>query len=368
MLDVNKKINILIPDGESPFTLGTIHCLSRISGINVHLVFSSKENIESKYSRFISSVTYYKKTGSDTDFIDFLKKVIYKKDIKVILPIGFYGIYYISKYRRNFNFLESELIVPSIRYLEKANDKWQLSKFLNENDINSPITINSEDKHKTLRYPILYKPLIGGNGRGIKIVNNEKELNMTIKAAGQEKFILQEFIRGYDIDCSILSIKGKILAFTIQKEYLAASKPFRPPFGVEFLFDSRLFDEIQKLIKAMNWSGVAHLDLRYDIEDKSFKIIDFNPRFWASVEASNKVGVNFPYLYILSSLGNKFEIPEYRFEKCVNNKGLIKLIRSKIYFNHKKLEFPENFTIKNDLYDPLPKIMGYSKKLFTKIF
>ena len=64
----------------------------------------------------------------------------------------------------------------------------------------------------------------------------------------------------------------------------------------------------KKLMKSLNWSGVANIDWRYDENNKVFKIIEINTRFWLSTDASSIAGVNFPYLYCLSSLGNEIKL------------------------------------------------------------
>ena len=137
--------------------------------------------------------------------------------------------------------------------------------------------------------------------------------------------------------------------------------------GIQFLYNDQVYKLIENLIKSLNWTGVAHIDLRYDDVEKNFKVIEINPRFWASIEASKEVGVNFPYLYCLTSLGIKYNIPKYKFEKYANNRGIMKVIKSKFSFNN-KIEFPENSTIQNDLLDPFPKIMKYISKVQRKIF
>jgi len=102
--------------------------------------------------------------------------------------------------------------------------------------------------------------------------------------------------------------------------------------------------------------------------DDDFKIIEINPRFWDSVEASQRVGVNFPYLYCLTALGIPFEFPSYRFESYTNNRGLIKILKSKINISAKRrFKIPKNLAITSDFSDPLPKTFKYSDKILKKI-
>lgn len=362
-----KQINVLILDGETSFSLSVIDCLSDFKEINIHLIFSSKTNVEAKYSKHISSYTFYNTTGVETDFIKFLKNEIQKKKINVLLPIHFWATKLVSKYKRVFESLNIKILASSIESLDIANNKLELSKFLKTHSIPGPITIGTNIITKNLVYPLLYKPLDEAGGNGIKLIKNKEEWDVHSKIIQNEKFILQQYIKGYDIDCSILSLKGQILSFTIQKAYIPSSKLYSPALGVEFLYNDKVYKIVKKLIKSLNWTGVAHIDLRYDQIKKKFKVIEINPRYWGSVEASNKVGVNFPYLYCLTAMGKQFESPTYSFEKCVNNRGMIKVIKSILSLNKRKIEFPEHLTIKRDILNPLPKLVRYLMTILRKV-
>jgi hypothetical protein len=87
---------------------------------------------------------------------------------------------------------------------------------------------------------------------------------------------------------------------------------FRPPGGVEFVHDERVIGVVRELMAAVRWSGVAHVDLRYDSNTGAVNIIEVNPRFWGSVLASLHAGVNFPHLACLAALGRPFVAPDFR--------------------------------------------------------
>ena len=77
-------------------------------------------------------------------------------------------------------------------------------------------------------------------------------------------------------------------------------------------------------MKTLNYSGVAHVDLRFDQNDGEFKVIEVNTRFWGSLDASLFAGVNFPYLYALVSLNETFERPNYDFIEYSSLAGVYK--------------------------------------------
>lgn len=205
-----------------------------------------------------------------------------------------------------------------------------------------------------MNFPVLTKPLSLSGGYGIRKVDSIESLRPILKE--QNQTIIQEFIYGYDVDMSVLCDDGKILAYTIQKGYMLNKQEYSSPYAVEFIPNNEVFKLVKQLMKKLKWSGLAHIDLRYDEGDKTYKIIEINPRIWGSIELSKCVGVDFPYLYCLSSIKHTYEIPQYRYEKCANNVGVIKIMKSKLSGNKTKYQFPKNTTILSKIKDPLPHL------------
>lgn len=361
----DRIINVLIPDGERVLALNVINCLSVFKHVNI-FVLSKKKWTETRFSKNINSFHYLVKERTEKEWIEIIKGEIIKNKIDVLFPVEIENIRVLSKYNEQFRLLVPNLLLPPVNSFDIANNKWNLYEFLKINFINSPKTFYGKEFLKrndtTLEFPVLLKPLVGMGGFGIKKIYDNESLTSLLQS--DDDYIIQNFIKGFDIDMSVLCEKGKILAFTIQKGYIFSRSQYSAPFGVEFLFENELYEMIEKLMKKLQWSGFAHIDLMYDELEKNFKVIEINPRIWGSVEASEKVGINFPFFYCLSSLKLNYEIPEYRFEKCVNNTGLIKILKSKLKISKDKYRFPENATISNDIVDPLPILF---KALYKRI-
>ncbi len=361
----DKAINVLIPDGERVLALNVINCLSEFRNVDIY-VLSKKKWTETRFSKNIKSFHYFVEKITEEEWIDIIKGEIIKSEINVLFPVEIENIRLLSEYDEHFRLLMPNLILPSVHSFDLANNKWSLYKFLEINDITSPKTFYGKEFLKRndiiLEFPILLKPVVGMGGFGIKKIYDNESLTNLLQSEGD--YIIQSFINGFDIDMSVFCVKGRILAFTIQKGYIFSTSQYSAPLGVEFLYENELYEMIEKLMKKLQWSGFAHVDLMYDKIEKNYKVIEINPRIWGSVEASEKVGINFPYLYCLSSLKLNYEIPEYRFEKCVNNTGLVKILKSKLKISKHKYRFPENTTIGNDIVDPLPILF---KVLYKKI-
>ncbi len=367
------RVSVLIPDGESHLLIFVINSLSQIKGIEIH-VMSNVKFISMRSSRYIASFAYYPKTENEQLWITNVNNVIIKHKIDLVMPIFENCMETIIKHKKSF-VGEKLCLLPDLVNFGKARNKWLLTQHLLLNNIpfpksvlyspNESLTLTLEN----LRFPIIIKPVIGsGGGDGVYLFQNRDELESYLHT---KKFdcaqIIQEYVKGYDIGCSVLCKSGNILAFTIQKATMLNSNPFKPWLGVEFVYEEDLYAIVERLMKSLTWYGVAHIDLKYDVDNQTFKIIEVNTRFWGSLDASLIAGVNFPHLYCLASKNESFETPQYKNINYLNLKGLAKTL-----FKDKSLLFDFNFIMKNTpvgfaLKDPLPIIFKYmvlSKNVF----
>lgn len=370
MLD--KKNSILIPDGEAPVLMMVLNCLSEVKGLKIY-VMSDEADIPMKHSKNVHKFSYYPKSNNETDFINNLNNEVKKYNIDLVMPIFEHAIRIILKNINLISFSNKLALLPSYKNFNTANNKGLLNKHLEKHGLPFPKTRIIEKgasvDTKKINYPVLVKPTEGiGGGVGIYVYRKESGL---LEFLNSDKFdctyIIQDYVEGYDIDCSVLCKNGKILAYTIQKPNMFGSSEYAPQLAFNFLDNNELYNDVEKLMKTLNWSGVAHLDMRYDKNSKEFKVIEVNPRFWGSVEASLFAGVNFPHLYALASLGQDFSLPKYKHIKFMLLKGLVKSIKNDKR-NLFKLKFIFNNTpIKFMLNNPKPTLYRFSNFFMRKI-
>lgn len=358
-MNITDPINILIPDGERVLAKFVVNCLSSCKEVNIH-VLSSDARASIKYSRFISSYTFTGKHELPEKRINFIKNQVEIRGIKVIMPVEIEDIQLLSEYFDEFKDLTT-LLVPPLSSFDKTLDKWEFYNFLKKYDLPTPLSFDSmvslAKVQKYINFPLLLKPKIGMGGFGIKLVPNMNALRVEFEM--NKDYMIQEIIEGYDIDMSVLCINGKIMAYTIQKGYVFSSAKYSAALSVKFLYEEDVYRTVTLMMGHLKWSGYAHVDLRYDSKDGKFKILEINPRAWGSIEASKSVGINFPYLYILSCLGISYDKRNYSFDTCSGNKGLVRILKSKLIGGKKGFSFPKHKYQLKHFTDPLPLIKNY---------
>ena len=348
------KLSILIPDGESPFALHVLACLARIRSLKVHLI-STKAFPLTRFSRMKHSFHVLKKGESVLDGVAEVRK---KSHIDLCMPVDTDGIYYFAQHRESASALVKLSLIESVQTFRTVWDKGSLADFLLNNQLPHPHTITSREQFEkecpSLQFPVLIKPRLAGGGSGIEKFADRIALLKKIGAEPLffEHYIVQQYVQGEDIDCSVLCKDGKILAYTIQKGLYAnnSSGSFQAPSAIEFLHHPEVLQVTSQLMARLVWNGVAHVDLRRQDTDGRIVVIEVNPRFWGSLEGSLQAGVNFAQLAIQAGLGETFPLPEYADTRY---SSALSAIKRKLQ-NKPAVDFFRETNLSYYFKDPLP--------------
>ena len=363
-------MNVLIPDGNSTWALSVINCLAEQSDIHL-FVLSNKKRTATKFSRYTYYYKFYPK-ADDTSWVNIINKEIQDNNIDIVVPVAEEEIGFFIKNIKLISSKAKVISLPNWTSFDIAINKRKLGDFSVENNIPYPNSLFIKDldslvnNNDVVNFPVLLKPLKQKGGDGIIKFNSKVNLQSYISEnPSEEGYFIQEYINGYDIDCSVLCLNGEILTHTIQKGYLPGHSPYAPHLGVTFVENDDVFRIVKHLMKTLNWSGVAHIDLRFDNKTKTYYVLEINARFWGSVEASKFAGVNFPLLVCELAKNNNIETKAYKHIDYMRFKGVLKYIKK-----HPSFIFNLNFILNNTetksvLADPTPtlyKFLEWSKR------
>jgi len=362
------NISVLIPDGESHLLRFIINGLAQWKGIKIY-VMSCKMNSPMRFSRYIHKFSYYAKADTDLDWIENINNEVEKYNIDFVMPIWEVGIKILAEHKDRVLFKNKLGLLPPLNEFNTARNKGLLPSHLESYNIPGPKSVlvesvNELDKVDRLGFPVMIKPVEGfGGGYGVRKFNNKKDIESYIieKNIGYE-LIVQEFIEGTDFGCNVLCKEGNILAFTMQKGNEPDEKQFAPSISWDFIYEPDLYRTIERLMKSLNWSGVANIDLLYDKNDQQFKILEINARFWGSLDGSILAGVNFPYFYYLASRNIDFVTPKYHHINYLSTNGVFSRMKNNKMFLFKTRFILNNSQIKFMLKDPLPIVFKFLSK------
>lgn len=372
---VKETLSVLIPDGESGFALFAAHCLSCFPNVKLH-VLSRDRWAAIRFSRYCHSYTFQHIDG-DGPLLDAIAQLVRKHKIDVVLPTDTNGIYFALAHKDALSNFAAIAPLPEPSSFETANNKWTLSQFLKENRIPGPPSVlvdfsdRFEEKLRDLDFPVLLKPVTSRDGDGIERFETSSDLMRYLDRQQpeevRERFVVQGFLSGPDVDLNFLSSNGRILASTIQQAIIPNTKKYAAAGAIRFIKNDSFFSVAQKLVEGLGWSGYANVDTICD-KDGDLRIVDINARFWGSVRGSLAAGVSFPYLACLAALNIPFPMPDYETIRYFHPKmalregvsGILKKSQERdIAFRESGLEF--------FLTDPLGEFIRIYKQEFLGI-
>ncbi|MFI1743880.1 ATP-grasp domain-containing protein [Thalassobellus sediminis] len=368
MKNVSSKLSVLIPETDSNFLPFLVNCLFEVKGINIYII-SNKKDSEISRSKKIKNYCYYSKALDEIEFVTNINNELKKFEIDVIMPICEFGIETLIKKKDEILYKDKLVFLPSLEAFYKANDKGVLAEHLIKNHLPTPKSFLIKSggdflNYSDVKFPVLAKPTLGsGGGDGIKkFFSNEELESFFVGKKFKYDHLVEEYIDGFDLGCNVLCKNGKLLAYTMQKGTLWSDRPFSPQIGLEFFYNQELYNIIEKLMMSLAWNGVANIDIRFDNDTKQFLVLEINPRFWQTTEASEIAGVNFPYLYCLSTMNVDFEVPNYKHTKFLTLIGIKPTIKRNFLFILNFKFLLNNTPLKYYKKDPLPILsIIYSK-------
>ncbi len=295
-------LTVLVLEGEHQLTGAVLFCLSRQAGLVVHLLTRNPRH-HYRYSRYVKGYHAFAPDKPEAEFVAYVRHVAQATRAQVLLPIDVAGMRFAIAHRTALASAVRVLPLPTAANYEIAADKGLLAAFMQYHHIPAPDTIiDIQDglaaKLVGFQFPVLLKPIEGAGGRGIARYQTPPALLQAVaELPAGSRYIIQNCLDGYDIDCNVLYQNGQLVAHSIQKGLVPASGDYAPTEAIEFVHNDAVLAVVDRLMKALHWNGIAHLDLRYDAKDQQIKVIEINTRFWLTVVGSALAAkVNFPVL------------------------------------------------------------------------
>ena len=267
-------------------------------------------------SRYVSRRAQVPSVIYDEDrYVEELLKLCRGHD--VLLPVSMYSIKAVSKHLDKFTKLVK---VPIADYdkLIKVNSTDSAIKAAMACGVPVPKTWfiddlkQLDDFSKEFEYPLFIK------------VKDEMELSPGQRhtaAYSREDFIrkyyslhsfqpfplVQEFIRGdgagfftlFDRDSRPMAVFGHRRI----REYPLNGGPST---CCESYYNAEMFEYGARLLKNLNWYGLAMVEFKIDRRDGKPKFMEINPRVWGSMPLAVESGVDFPYLWLKTALGEEY--------------------------------------------------------------
>jgi predicted ATP-grasp superfamily ATP-dependent carboligase len=294
-------------------------------GINVHTCGPQTRNKVASLSKYSSGYSLYTSPNDNVNrFIIDIRRILSTREYEMIIPIGIDTTIPIS---HNKEELSEYTRVPVADYeiLENAHDKYKTIKIAKSVGVPVPETsiISGESiEEKSFEYPLVIKARKGAAGSGTRYITSEDDFSKVVREFNQKKSdgifdyerpMVQEYIPGDLMDVCVLFNRGRPRAALAQRRVIT----YPPSGGVgivnETVEDPELIELALKLLKRMNWHGVAQVEFKKDGNGEP-RLMEINPKFWGTLELSIAAGLNFPYMLYRMTMDGDIE-PNFNYER-----------------------------------------------------
>jgi predicted ATP-grasp superfamily ATP-dependent carboligase len=223
--------------------------------------------------------------------------------IDKVVPVDFPSVMLLSRYGDAIpgNRVSA---VPNADTMLALHNKWQFSRAIERMGLPQPRTELARNRdellHTRLRFPIITKPVDRWASVGFRLHETLQQLWQTLdagKLGADFPVLVQEFIPGRDVGFAFLARHGRLIA------HVAFEQLRR---GVRRYYEApELRRHVAQLLAATGYHGVGEVDARYDPSCGEYRLLEVNPRFWASLLYAEHAGMNFPELLVrLDELGD----------------------------------------------------------------
>ena len=292
-------MKVFVTDANYKHALGAIRSLG---GHGFEVVAGSQfANAQGFYSKYTTEKVVYPNPKDEQKFVDFMLNYVKNNQIEALLPIGYATTVALSKNKEKFS-PYVKIPVTDWANMEKASNKDQTMALADSIGIEIPKSYSSISEIKN--YPVVVKG-IKESGH-IQYVNSVQELTKI----DTKQAIIQEYIQGEGYGFFALFDHGQPLAYFMHQRRREYPITGGASTSAVSIYDEKLKETGLKLLKALNWHGIAMVEFKKDAKSGIFKLMEINPKFWGSLDLAIASGVDFPYLAVKMALSEPFKSVE----------------------------------------------------------
>jgi predicted ATP-grasp superfamily ATP-dependent carboligase len=369
-----RPVSVLLLDEDGHHSQKVAVCLGQVKGLKLHVV-SNRRWVPIRVSRHVSSFHSYRPGATDAEQLATVLKAIRTTHSQVLLPVLDSGCRFVAAHQALLAQHIALTPIPSAPSLKVGLDKILLWDFLRDHGLPQPAAIalrsveQAEAELGNLAFPVVFKPALGSGGVGIHKFEDTDTLLSFLGTTwrGAYPALLQSYIHGHDVDCSVFCKEGRILAHTVQVGALSRRNKFGSDEGLEFVCDPQTLAATAQLMSALKWNGIAHVDLRRDRHDNQVKVLDLNPRYWTSLLGSLAAGINFPYLSCLATLGIESAPPRPALRKFFTAEAAVRHLARKCLGRSDSTITVRESGLAYALSDPGPRAFTLAKRCATRV-
>jgi predicted ATP-grasp superfamily ATP-dependent carboligase len=314
-----KDLKALVTDASLDFALDIMRCLAK-RGVDVYAMGERSLDV-SFHSRYCKEGIIGPDPKKD-EYVEFLAQTLRSRNIDILIPVGYWSTEKIAGNRTKLD-PSTHLEIAKSKSIRFAASKKRTYKLANALGVPYPTTIYPRDFDevkeisRNIKYPVVIKPIKEGWSNPLyprtpqELLDGYREMRRKDSLSKDNFPMIQEYIEADSThNFSALYQSGVCKRVFMWNEI--RSLPASGGVGTysESIYDPKVKEYGLKLLDKLEWHGVANIEFKLDKRDSQFKLMELNPKFWASVEVAIQSGVDFPYLLCEMAEGIQLEYSE----------------------------------------------------------
>lgn len=273
--------------------------------------------------------SFYKVPRYDSnEYIEALVTICQKEQINFLIPLYEKEFISLCDNRQKFKNVGTTLLLNNKEIIEICNNKWNTYRFFKENDIASPISylksdiediLINQDNLKSLRFPLIIKPIDGMGSSGVFKINNKNELEFFKEYIKNP--IIQEFIEGTEYTVDVLcDLYGNVVSAVPRERIEVRSGEVVKSKTTN---NKKIIAEVLQLCEKLNTIkdkkgiglvGPQTIQCMYT-RDNEIRFIEINPRFGGGVPLSIEAGIDYGMIFDIMNTKKNFSGKMYEFKE-----------------------------------------------------
>lgn len=185
-----------------------------------------------------------------------------------------------------------------------------------------------EDIKQQFSLPVVLKPISSFDENSLErhnvtIVHDyqslKTELDLMFKTSPVQ---VQSFFDGVGVAVSLLAKAGGILVATQHKRLHEPFTGGGSSYRRSMPLNQDLVEASAKIIRHLNYTGVAMFEFRYNIDSNKWVLLEINGRFWGSLPLAISAGIDYPYLLYLVLTNNITALPNFSYNQNTFQRNL----------------------------------------------
>ena len=296
---------VLVTDGRALSSLAIARSLGN-AGVEVH-VCDSFEPTLSAFSKYVTDQKVHEPVAdAPATFADWLVACCRRDGYDLFVPVRDETTLAVAAHRERLSTVTG-LFVADRSTIAHLMDKGNCMQAAEELGVPIPKTYypttggDIEEIRTAATFPVLIKPRIASGSRGIVRVDDPDTLARQYETVSNTypDPIIQEFVDhsgGHYSIGTVFDDSAEPVATHVYRETRQYPDSGGPAIAARTVEREPWIDSVLDLLRAHDWKGPAHMDVLYDPDTETYKLIEINPRFWSSLRLTIAAGVDIPYI------------------------------------------------------------------------